>query len=393
MNRDFLNSANFFELFSDTKEFYSGFLSGDGVKWLVPERETNVELNNNYKPSLFDILHKYFLIVNFGRNKLSPGQIVNFAFLNFLFVFRRSKLRNIFSYYKSFIDKNKSGLKEIGGIKIDYNENKLLKIILASVLISFLNNSLTNKRAFLTALDKAFYRGWFIAVNYIVCDQILDSTKFSKKEKFEFHNLTLEKLSGFDIKKSDSVFAPYINYISSILEERISTAEKEKLYSNLYLLEQAQFIDLFYRIKTNQNDYLINKLSMISLKAYFSFCAINFDSNQENNKIENRSLLWALYFQLIDDFRDLNHDKQEGLPTLFTENGNVDKSTFDPKYFLENLANFLSDKYSVKWIKQEFKQIESNRIEGKDSGLDEFKISILLNSFIFDGIIKKPPTN
>ena len=217
--------------------------------------------------------------------------------------------------------------------------------------------------------------GYYIGVNYIISDQILDSLEYTKKEKLEFHNLVQNVLSDSDYSHfSNGRFYAFINKIITDCKLLFPLEENEEFYKILFLLEQSQFDDLCFNYKKGQTDKLINKSSLVALKTLFSLIAVNLKLSRNLGDNINKSILWPLYCQMTDDIRDINEDTDNNILTLFTLE--EDNHKFNPYKLYIFLTNKFAKKYYASWMYSDLLNMLNDSEIQSEVKQDDRKINI-----------------
>jgi len=217
--------------------------------------------------------------------------------------------------------------------------------------------------------------GYYIGVNYIISDQILDSQEYTKKDKLEFHNLVQQVLSNGDYSHfSDNRFYAFINRIITDCRLRFPFKENEEFYKILFLLEQSQFEDLCFNYKKGQTEKLIHKSSLVALKTMFSLIAVNLKLSRKLGDNINKSILWSLYCQMTDDIRDINEDTEQNILTLFTINEESRK--FNPYKLYIYLTEKFAKKYYAPWMYSDLLNMLNDSEIHSEVKQDDRKINI-----------------
>lgn len=302
------------------------------------------------KPNFMNVLHKYYLMTTLGLHKFSFNHFFKTLFLVIIINLSYRRFKEVVKFYNDIISREINSLQNlIPEIDLNQKKHQIVKVILANVLTTFIHSNLLFPRKVQIKLEKSFYMGYYIGINYIISDQILDSLEYTQKEKLEFHNLVQQVLSDSDYSHfSDNRFYAFINRIITDCKLRFPFKENEEFYKILFLLEQSQFEDLCFTYKNGQTDKLIHKSSLVALKTMFSLIAVNLKLSIKLNENINKSILWSLYCQMTDDIRDINEDTEQNILTLFT----IDEENrkFNPYKLYIHLTEKFAKKYYAPWM-------------------------------------------
>lgn len=334
------------------------------------------------KPDFLDVLHKYYLMTTLGLHKFSFKHFFKTIFLVIIINLRYRRYKKVVRYYNDIVSREINSLQNlVPEIDLNGKKHQIVKVILANVLTTFIYSKLLFPRKVQFKLEKSFYMGYYIGVNYIISDQILDSTKYTKNEKLEFHNLVQHVLSDSDYSHfANGRFYPFINKIITDCKLRFPYGENEEFYKILFLLEQSQFEDLCFNYKKGETNKLVHKSSLVALKTMFSLIAVNLKLSRKLDDNINNSILWTLYCQMTDDIRDINEDREQNILTLFTLE--EDKYKFNPYRLYIFLTNKFAKKYYASWMYSDLlNMLNDSEIHSKVKQ-DDRKINIFTNKIL-----------
>lgn len=334
------------------------------------------------KPGFMDVLHKYYLLTTLGLHRFSFRHFFKTIFLVIIINLRYKKFKEVVSFYNDIINREINSLEKlVPEIDLIGKKHQIVKFILANVLTTFIYSNLLFPRKVQFKLEKSFYMGFYIGVNYMFSDYILDSLEYTKKDKLELHNLLITILSDGDYSHlSNCRFYAFMDKIITDCKLRFPFKENEEFYKILFLLEQTQFDDLCFNYKKGQTDKLINKSSLVALKTLFSLVAVNLKLGKNLGDKINKSILWTLYCQMTDDIRDINDDRDNNILTLLTLE--EDQHKFNPYKLYIFLSNKFAKKYYAPWMYSDLLNILNDVETHSEIKHDDRKINVFTNKIL-----------
>lgn len=355
------------------------FKANDGFTGDPSQEILKLKKTFGKKPLRFlQVLQKYYMMATMGQNEYPVAHTKQFMLMAWLLWFRRRKTLSVINSYKNlYLEKIARFEKMLPQIDFSDNHKHMIKVMMANILAVFINQPVFKKKKHHEDLHKAFLKGFYVGITYVVADLSLDAGILPDELKPAFHQRTLNALSGKSVEPDDNNLLHFIHVIQQESAKDLPFTENEYIYKILYLLEKAQYEERHLNVDLNSQESIIEKTVLLGLKTHFTLMSIRFNSEQEFQKGMNEGLLWSLYCQLTDDIRDFHQDKREGLTTLFTgfEKG---KTPFNPYSFYLHLTHHFSKHYHAKWLYKDFIEYLRRNEHPELKALDDEKAAIFI---------------
>ncbi len=355
------------------------FRSNDGFTDDPSDEILKLKKTFGKKPLRFlQVLQKYYMMATMGQNEYPVAHTSQFMLMAWLLWFRRRKTLSVIDSYKNlYLEKIARFEKMLPQIDFSDNHKHMIKVMMANTLAVFINQPVFKKKNHHEEMHKAFLKGFYVGITYVVADLSLDAGILPDDLKPAFHQRTLDALSGKPVAPHENNLLHFIHVIQQESAKDLPFSENEYIYKILYLLEKAQYEERHLDVDLNKQESIIEKTMLLGLKTHFTLMSIRFNSEKEFQQGMNDGVLWSLYCQLTDDIRDFHQDKREGLTTLFTgfEQG---QTAFNPYSFYLHLTHHFSKHYHAKWLYKDFIEYLRRNENPELKALDDEKAAIFI---------------